>query len=241
MSNFIVFEGIDGVGTTTQSYMMYEYLKDLIGKNQVVWTKEPTDCCIGHLIREILCGTEEKFSGNAMELLFRADRIDHVENFIRPKIDEGKWVICDRYYPSTLVYQGIQNTMLDSIKKMKHMFYHFIDDDGIVIPILTIILDADVDICQSRIKDRDIHREIYEDIEFQLKVKELYLEWANVDWDRIAGAHGKTDEIIYPWNKKIVVDANGSEKEVHDRCKKVLCDVLSDALGIDWNSLEGIK
>ena len=239
MNNFIVFEGIDGVGTTTQSYMMYEYLKDLIGKNKVVWTKEPTDSCIGYLIREILGGTEEKPSGNAMELLFRADRIDHVENFIRPKIEEGKWVICDRYYPSTLVYQGIQDTMLDSIKKMKNMFNRFVDDDGIIIPVLTIILDADVDICQSRIKDRDTHCEIYESIEFQLKIKELYLEWANADG--ILGSNSDINELFYPWNKKIVVDANGSEKEVHDRCKKVLCDVLSDALGIDWNSLEDIK
>jgi dTMP kinase len=239
MNNFIVFEGIDGVGTTTQSYMMYEYLKYLIGKNKVVWTKEPTDYCIGYLIREILGGTEEKPSGNAMELLFRADRMDHVENFIRPKIEEGKWVICDRYYPSTLVYQGIQDTMLDSIKKMKNMFNRFVDDDGIIIPVLTIILDADVDICQSRIKDRDTHCEIYESIEFQLKIKELYLEWANADG--ILGSHNDINELFYSFNKKIVVDANGSEKEVHDRCKKVLCDVLSDALGIDWNSLEDIK
>lgn len=233
MNNFIVFEGIDGVGTTTQSYMMYEYLKDLIGKNKVVWTKEPTDSCIGYLIREILSGTEEKPSGNVMELLFRADRIDHIEDFIRPKIDEGKWVICDRYYPSTLVYQGMKNTMSDSINAMKHMFCNFVNDDEIIIPVLTIVLDADVDICQSRIKDRDTYREIYENIEFQSKIKALYLEWANDELDRIDGPYNDT--------KKIVVDANGSEKEVHNRCKKVLCDVLSDALGIDWNRLEGVK
>lgn len=228
MSGFIVFEGADGVGTTTQSLLLEEYFGWLFGDDNVKHTSEPTDLCTGKLIRSILLGKEALPSKNAMELLFRADRINHIKKNIRPWLINRKWVICDRYFPSTLVYQGMRDNIVNSLDAMKKMFYQFIGKDDIILPDLTIVLDVDAEVCQDRMNERDREKEIYEGIEFQHKVRHLYLEWVNAEWDGI----GK--------NNKIVVDASGTEKDVHIRCLKALEKSFSESLGIKYKFTAGI-
>lgn len=217
MGKFIVFEGIDGVGTTTQSRMLYEKL----GRENVKLTFEPTGFSIGIFIRDILVGKVDMPSGKAMELLFRADRMDHIEKIIEPVLKEDKIVICDRYFPSTLVYQGMRDNLKASFLEMEKMFYRFIHSDGIILPDLTIVLDLDPNICQERINKREKDEEIYEALDFQNKVRNLYVEWVK-----------QNDETWWDWhrglNEKVIVDANGSVEEVFERCLGVIHDRIGD-------------
>ncbi len=99
---FVVFEGIEGAGKTTQARLFYEAL--LKKGEKCIFTSEPyTESVTGKLIRELLK------SGNpidirTLQLLFIADRSNHVESLIKPKLEEGYTVITDRYAPSTIVY-----------------------------------------------------------------------------------------------------------------------------------------
>ena len=103
---FIVFEGIDGAGKTTQVGLLAERLREM-GK-QVVITAEPTSLPSGKALREVLGGRVKK-SDCEIAAMFTLDRIAHnvdAESGIEKHLSEGAYVICDRYYYSTLAYQG---------------------------------------------------------------------------------------------------------------------------------------
>ena len=108
---FIVFEGIDGSGKTTQINQLSKWLigTDLIPENnKLVITREPGGTKLGKSIRSLLLDTSrEKSPGSITELLlYAADRSQHVNEIIRPTLDKGDWVISDRFCGSTLAYQG---------------------------------------------------------------------------------------------------------------------------------------
>ena len=108
---FIVFEGIDGSGKTTQINQLSKWLisSDLIPENnKLVITREPGGTKLGKSIRSLLLDTSsEKSPGSITELLlYAADRSQHVNEIIRPTLDKGDWVISDRFCGSTLAYQG---------------------------------------------------------------------------------------------------------------------------------------
>ena len=104
----IVIEGLDGAGTTTQAARLVAHL-NARGKKAHV-TREPSDGPVGRLIREMLTGGHaiagEKLSQGTFGLLFAADRLDHLQREIEPKLAAGMTVVSDRYYHSSLAYQG---------------------------------------------------------------------------------------------------------------------------------------
>jgi dTMP kinase len=99
---FVAVEGIDGAGTTTCSKLLVQKMHDM--KLPCMWTKEPSEGTIGRHIRKILKG-QEAADELGMFPLFLADRHDHIASIIRPNIEQGTSVICDRYAYSTWVYQ----------------------------------------------------------------------------------------------------------------------------------------
>ncbi|MCK5691054.1 dTMP kinase [Myxococcota bacterium] len=102
----IALEGIDGSGTTTQVALLADWLRDK--GHTVHTTAEPSTLPIGKLIRQILRG-EEAINKKSLALLFAADRLDHIEREITPKLDAGTIVITDRFILSSLAYQGLDN------------------------------------------------------------------------------------------------------------------------------------
>jgi dTMP kinase len=122
---FIVLEGIDGAGTTTQTNALREHFRQTGRK--VFFTHEPSDGPVGMLIRLALqgrlvggnyathdeddssAGGDATFDPTALALLFAADRADHLAAQVKPNLDAGRIVVCDRYLLSTLAYQGQTN------------------------------------------------------------------------------------------------------------------------------------
>jgi dTMP kinase len=106
--SLIVLEGLDGAGTTTQVKRLVEHLR--AANRAAHATREPSDGPVGKLIREMLTGnhaiTGAKISQSTFGLLFAADRLDHLQREVEPQLAAGATVVSDRWYHSSLAYQG---------------------------------------------------------------------------------------------------------------------------------------
>lgn len=165
---FIVFEGIDGAGKTTQAELLAKKLRE-DGK-KVVMTAEPTGFEGGKRLRDALSGRIKK-SECEMAVMFVADRIEHnihPTEGIRALVNEGAYVICDRYYYSTLAYQG-QSTDYGWVKEMN------LSCPEISRPDLCIYLDLTPAQSLERITKGRESVEIYENEETLTKVRNTFL------------------------------------------------------------------
>jgi len=174
VGTFIVIEGIDGAGKSTQARLLAEWFEER-GK-EVVLTKEPTDTAFGKLIRRlVLTGGREgiidgaRISHEAEALLFAADRAEHVEKLIKPAIKEGKIVISDRYFYSSLAYQWARGLNLEWLIGLNRFA---------VRPDIVILLDLPVRESMRRINRRSIKSEFDRIAELQKAVRENYLRLA---------------------------------------------------------------
>jgi dTMP kinase len=108
VSRLIVIEGLDGAGTTTQTKRLVEYLNGHGTRAHA--TREPSDGPVGKLIREMLTGGHaiegQKLAQSTFGLLFAADRLDHLQREVEPALAAGVLVVSDRWYHSSLAYQG---------------------------------------------------------------------------------------------------------------------------------------
>ena len=161
---FICIEGLDGSGKTTQAQILAEKLSKTY---PAVFTAEPSHCKTGAFIRES-CLYEQKRLPIATEaLLFAADRVEHVENEIKPALSEGKIVICDRYVYSSFAYQGSAGLSLDWIKKI---------NEFALLPDLAFFIDVLPERVLERLQRK---KSVMETLEIQRKVREVYLEFVN--------------------------------------------------------------
>lgn len=179
---FIVFEGIDGSGTTTQAKLLCQWFHNKYGESRPdrMWqTAEPTGRPIGRLLRDIMGDkvASEESSGacwrppaRSMALLFTADRIDHVRNCIEPRLAIGTHVICDRYMHSTLAYQSLASD--ESPEKIFDWIMAV--SSGVPLPDLTIVLDVPPAEASRRRALRDEKPEMYEQDDLQAQLAEFY-------------------------------------------------------------------
>ncbi|MDR0476122.1 MAG: dTMP kinase [Treponema sp.] len=165
LKNFIVFEGADGSGTTTQIEKLRKSLESIPPPFGFYNTFEPTDGPIGRLIRSAL-KNEITLNAETIARLFAADRNEHLfgQEGITLRCGRGELVICDRYTPSSYVYQGI--TCGEALPCLLN--------SGFPGPELLFFLDIDPGTAQKRMKTR-AQREIYEFLDFQIQVRERYL------------------------------------------------------------------
>jgi len=165
--NLIVLEGVDGVGTTTvaeslkeEHYPEFEY------------TAEPSEGTYGRYLRKELQSDSDPTSSDFF--LFCADRFDHVESLIGPKMDKGETVVTDRYNLSTFAYQSrVIDEEMDTVDP-----YDYIDrivGQFIIEPDLTILIDAPVEETFDRLGD---DKEKYEKIERLKDARRTYLYFA---------------------------------------------------------------
>ncbi|MGM0367033.1 MAG: dTMP kinase [Actinomycetota bacterium] len=203
---FITFEGLDGSGKTTQIKLLCSYLK---GKgHDVISTIEPGGTEVGQKIRKILLNTEGlNITPKAETFLFLASRAELVSKVINPAMDEGKIIICDRFFDSTIVYQGIARNL--GKKKILDMSLWA---TGSLVPDITFLLSVRADEGEIRKKGMEADRMEKEESEFKKKVYEGYLELARDFPERFVVIDGEKDiESIFGIIKDRV------EKELKDR------------------------
>lgn len=167
---FITFEGVEGAGKSTQSKLLVEYLNN--NGIEAVWTREPGGCEGAEEIRKLLVnGAVNKWDGITELLLMYAARRDHTEKKIKPLLKEGKVVVSDRYFDSTMAYQGYGYEL--DLNKIKQVQKIVLDDFE---PDLTIILDLDVKQGLER-TDKRGDKNRYEDmkIDFHNRVRNGFL------------------------------------------------------------------
>lgn len=189
---FIVFEGIDGSGKSTQIALLEKRLK-ASGIN-VVTTAEPTNTSTGGLIRDVLSGTTAK-GPYELAAMFLADRITHN---VSPTIgfqrllDEGTYVICDRYYYSSFAYQGVD-------ADLKWVMDINLNCPQIARPDVCVFLDVDPEQSARRIGQSRAFLEIFEDVKTLEKIRSRFFDVFELIHDRenikIIDASRPADEI----------------------------------------------
>ena len=166
MSRLIVLEGLDGAGTTTQARRLVDHLTARGGKAHV--TREPSDGPIGQLIRQMLTGGHviagQSIAQSTFGLLFAADRLDHLQREVEPKLAAGITVVSDRWYHSSLAYQGTGAdrdwiTMLNARARR---------------PDLTIFLQVRPEVAAARRVAAGRVQELFEDLRMQEEVAAGY-------------------------------------------------------------------
>ena len=182
---FITFEGIEGCGKTTQARRFVKRLKKR--GISLITTLEPGGTRVGRDIRKILLDTRNKnLSPFAELILYAADRAQHVEEVIKPALEEGKWVVCDRFLDATVVYQGIARGQdMELIRILNEKATQGIRPD------ITYLLDCPVDMGLGRaLKRNEAESQKGQDrfereaIDFHKAVREGYLALARKDQDR---------------------------------------------------------
>ena len=162
----IVLEGLDGAGTTTQAKRLVEHLQNHGQRAHL--TREPSDGPVGRLIREMLTGKHAieggKIAQDTFGLLFAADRLDHLQREVDPQIAAGATVVSDRWYHSSLAYQGT-GADRDWIARLNARARR---------PDLTIFLEVRPEVAAKRRSDAGRIEELFEDIDMQREVDAGY-------------------------------------------------------------------
>lgn len=177
---FVTFEGIEGSGKSTQMKLLCRFLKD-IGIDYIA-TVEPGGTDIGEEIRGILLSVEHSGMTPLAELLlYAASRAQHVDEIVRPSLEKGLVVVCDRFSDSTLAYQGFGRGLdRDLIAKINDIC------TGGVLPDLTFLLDVDVVTGLKRNeRAKKIDRFELEAVEFHNNVREGYRSIAEREPGRV--------------------------------------------------------
>jgi dTMP kinase len=202
---FIVLEGLDGAGTTTQAARLQEYFTKL--KRGSFLTREPTDGPIGKLVRDVLGGRSMRYrlAEREMALLFAADRLEH-SRLIESKLLTGSHVVCDRYIFSSMAYQTLDPSISAEWVTQINV--------GFARPHLTVFLSVPVVECLRRIAERNESPTVYE--------KKDFLETIDQNYTRLAEYYR---ENVGPL---AVIDGTLSPDDVHSEIMHALETDLTD-------------
>lgn len=212
---FVTFEGGEGVGKSTQARMLAEALK--MQGLAVVLTREPGGTPGAEAIRSLLLdpagpGKGEGWSAPAEALLFAAARADHVDRLIRPALERGAWVVCDRFLDSSRAYQGGEGALTDA----ELLALHSIGSDGLL-PDLTLLIEAPWNEVIRRLSERD--RGVADRIGGR---DGSYHSGVAQRFDRLAA--GEPDRFMR-------IAGEGSQDEVHARVWAAISGLIETARG----------
>ena len=203
---FIVLEGIDGSGTTTQAQRLVAALQQQ--GRPALFTCEPSSGPIGQQLRQLLgaSGDEASRAWDTLALLFAADRLDHVAREIRPALAAGRIVVCDRYDLSSYAYQSATalpgTDPLPWIRALNQRAPR---------PDLTLVFDVDPDIAEQRRIARGLPAELFERRDLQRRLARLY-----------AGA-----EQLVPGDRLVRIAADAALPEVTERVWQAVAGSLA--------------
>lgn len=200
---FIIFEGIDGSGITEQVELLREWLRhggyDL---NQVAFTHEPSEGPVGLLLRLTLQGRLD-LDEETLALLFAADRRDHLNRYIRPRLEKGIHVVSDRYYLSFYAYQAGQGLSLEWLRFLGKAWTR---------PDLTLVLDTPLDQCLRNIERRFV-RQRYETSNTLAKTWEQFRRLITI--------------LLSEGEEIKIINGEGTPQQVHRRVLDIVAPVFS--------------
>ena len=189
---FIVFEGLDGAGKSTLINKLAERLEQ--SSEEVVLTREPGGTELGDEIRELLLRVEGEDPTPLAELmLYEAGRAQHVEVKIKPALERGAWVICDRFTGSSVAFQsGGRQMSPELIEKLNDIATSSLQPEVIV------LLDLSVEEAMKRMQGRELDRFELEKQDFHNRVRQSYLDQAQKDPKRwlVLDASHTVEELI---------------------------------------------
>lgn len=203
---FITFEGADGSGKTTQLNLV----KDFLEKEgyDVVVTREPGALELGQKIRNILLHYEGVVADRCEMFLFLADRAQHVDTFIKPSIQDGKVVLCDRYIDSTVAYQGYGREQdIQLLKDLNNIAVNSLKPD------LTLLFDVSTETAQQRVGSEKDRLES-SGLDFHRRVRNGYIELQKEEPNRIK-----------------LINANNSIENVYEQTKNTIINLLREKRG----------
>ena len=176
---FITIEGIECVGKSTNA----KFISALLNKKNIKTyvTREPGGTALGEKIRKILLFEQnDSISPLGELLLLFAAREKHINEVIKPNLEQGKWVISDRFTDASFAYQGFGRGLgFDQVNQLKQIIQNGFEPD------LTFLLDAPIDVIKSRRKLNPNDRFESEDRQFFERVRQGYLQLASVFGDRV--------------------------------------------------------
>jgi dTMP kinase len=184
---FVVLEGGDGSGKSTQAALLARELR--ARGVSVCETFEPGATPVGKVIRELLLHGSEAIAPATEALLMAADRAQHVAEQIAPALDRGEWVVCDRYLPSSLVYQGtVRGLGVPAVEALNRAAVDAVEPD------LVVVIDVPDDVARERAR-RNPDRFEAEDDGFHVAVRDAYRTLSAAHgWTVVDGA-GAIDEV----------------------------------------------
>ncbi len=190
---FIVFEGLDGSGQSTQAEMLTSYLKKRKVKAHL--TKEPTNNLIGGLIRGRLQG-DWKSTPECLQLLFAADRAHHLDREVAPLLKKGVNVICDRYFFSSIAFGSLE---IDDWEWLKSINKRFISPD------IVFYLKVSPKTCIKRISENRFSFELFEKEKKLEVIEKSYKKIAKeYDFFQIIDGEKSISEVSEEINKQII-------------------------------------
>lgn len=204
---FISIEGADGAGKSTQVSLIKEFLEKSFGDREVIFTREPGGTTIGESIRALILDPKnEAMSDMAEALLYAASRAQHVKQVIKPALDAGKIVICDRFIDSSIAYQGYGRKLGDCVRVINEYAV-----EG-VMPDLTIYISVTPEVSKARVMDgRELDRLELEEFEF---------------FERVYDGYCKLEKIYS--NRFFAVDGSQTVEKVADEIRAKLGDFLRE-------------
>ena len=206
---FITFEGADGGGKSTQVQLAAAWLREQ--GYEVVTTREPGGTVLAEKVRELVLDPNLPLNSTSQSLLYLAARSEHVEKVIRPALETGKIVLCDRFSDSTLVYQGLslgkELAELTVLQQLCSFATAGLEPD------LTIVLDGRPEVFAKRRELRGVtDRYEQQGLDFQHKLRDGFLTLAKAEPERIK-----------------VLNAEGSMEEVAAAVQKAIANLLQEA------------
>ncbi len=187
---FVSFEGGEGSGKTTVISHLIDYIKEL--NIEYIVTREPGGCDIAEQIRNVILDTSNTAMNKRTEaLLYAASRAQHVEEKLRPALESGKLVICDRYVDSSIIYQGYaRDNNVDDI----WFINNFAMDN--VVPDVTIFFDIKPEEALKRLENREMNRLDLESLSFHQKVYDAYMNLCKQPHFVKVDATQSVDEVV---------------------------------------------
>lgn len=202
---FITFEGVDGCGKSTQLKFLGEYLTQQ--GYDLLFTREPGGCDIAEKIRDLLLDVENAEMDSKTEaLLYAASRAQHVAQVIRPALEAGKIVLCDRFIDSSIAYQGVGRGLgIDAVMDINRFAM------AGVMPDKTFFLDFPPDLAFERMSKKRVHDRLeLEKMHFHQKLYNGFVRLGELFPERI-----------------IRVDASGTKYETAEKIKNSMMEILA--------------